>query len=70
MQFYFNQLKYYSKIQISFTKFKKRFHLNSRNDASIIARGISENEKFYAYYTSFLHSFIDLLKFFYFELTR
>ena len=45
MQFCFNRLNYYFKLQISFTKFKKHFPLNNLNDASIIARGISKIEK-------------------------
>ena len=33
---------------------KKYFYLHSQNDASIIARGISKNEKTYAYVVIFL----------------
>ena len=44
MQFCFNHLKYYFKLQISFTKFEKHFHLDSLNDASITAQFISTNE--------------------------
>ena len=61
IQFCFNYLKYYFKLQISVTKFKKRFHQNSLNEASIIAQLFLKMEKL-------MHSFIHIFLSFHFQL--